>query len=190
MALEPRQAKFVQEYLVDLNATQAAIRAGYAPKAAQEQASRLLSNAIVRAEVDKGIEARAARTEITVDKVLKRWWQIANADPNELMELRRVACPKCETPEINPVCEECGGEGINRPFFHDTRHLKGGARLLYAGVKVTKDGLEMKTHDQLRALEQVARHLGMFVDKKQLLGADGQPVDPVAPTLTVTISRE
>jgi phage terminase small subunit len=48
--------------------------------------------------------------------------------------------------------------------------------LLYAGVRVGKDGLEVKMHDQLRALDAVARHIGMFPSKVELTGKDGGPV--------------
>lgn len=53
MPLSEQRKRFVDEYLIDLNGTQAAIRAGYSPKTAQEQASRLLSNVMVRAEIEK-----------------------------------------------------------------------------------------------------------------------------------------
>ena len=54
VGLTPRQQRFVDEYLIDLNATQAAIRAGYSPKTAQSQSSRLLSNVMVRAAIIDG----------------------------------------------------------------------------------------------------------------------------------------
>lgn len=66
---------------------------------------------------------------------------------------------------INPRCGECFGEGVGYTYAADTRHLTAEQRLLYAGVKQTKDGLEIKLHDQGRAMENVARHLGMFNDK-------------------------
>ncbi len=68
--LNPKQTRFVAEYLIDLNATQAAIRAGYSKRTAQEQGSRLLSNVIVAAAVDAGIAKRAGKLEITAEKVL------------------------------------------------------------------------------------------------------------------------
>jgi phage terminase small subunit len=71
----------------------------------------------------------------------------------------------------NPDCENCSGEGVGRPWVADTRKLKGPARRLYAGVKVTKDGLEVKMHDQRAALVDVARHLGMFKDKLEHSGS-------------------
>ena len=68
--LTPKQAAFVREYLIDLNATQAAIRAGYSEKTAQEQSARLLSNVIISAEVNRLKQKREAKTEITAEWVL------------------------------------------------------------------------------------------------------------------------
>lgn len=68
--LTAKQQRFVEEYLIDLNATQAAIRAGYSEKTAQEQSSRLLSNVMVQAAIQEAQNKRAERTEITQDYVL------------------------------------------------------------------------------------------------------------------------
>lgn len=70
--LNKKQKLFVQEYLVDLNGKQAAIRAGYSPKTAEVQASRLLSLAKVAEVVSKAQAKRAERTEITADYVLQQ----------------------------------------------------------------------------------------------------------------------
>jgi len=70
--LTPKQAQFVSEYLIDLNATQAAIRCGYSAKTAEQQGSRLLSNVKVAAEIRKAQEARSERTQVTQDWVLTR----------------------------------------------------------------------------------------------------------------------
>lgn len=69
--LNKKQQLFVDEYLIDLNATQAAIRAGYSEKTAQEQSSRLLSNVMVQEAVEQRMKERQIRTEITQDKVLE-----------------------------------------------------------------------------------------------------------------------
>ncbi len=71
MSLTPRQARFVEEYLADLNATQAAIRAGYSAKTAEVQGSRLLGNAKIREAVEAGVKARSKRTGITQDEVVQ-----------------------------------------------------------------------------------------------------------------------
>ena len=70
MALTAKQRRFVDEYLIDLNATQAAIRAGYSKKTAEVQASRLLSNVKVQTVMQQLMLKRELRTEITQDKVL------------------------------------------------------------------------------------------------------------------------
>ncbi len=71
MSLTPRQARFVEEYLLDLNATQAAIRAGYSKKTANEQGARLLAKVSVRKAVAEARQARSERTEITQDEVIQ-----------------------------------------------------------------------------------------------------------------------
>ena len=68
--LTPKQAMFCREYLIDLNGTQAAIRAGYSPKTAQEQSARLLSNVIIQEYVQLLMEERSKRVNITAEDVL------------------------------------------------------------------------------------------------------------------------
>lgn len=68
--LTPRQAAFVREYLVDLNATQAAIRAGYAEASAGQQGEQLLKKLEIKAAVDEALAARAAKLEVTAEMVL------------------------------------------------------------------------------------------------------------------------
>lgn len=210
-----RQEKFCQEYIVDLNQTQAAIRAGYSTKTADVQASRLLTNVKIQARIQELMKKREQRTEITADKVLQRWWDIATADPNEIIHLRRVCCRHCfgkgyqyqwrdeeeyalavdraeklakeveKEPIIpsdaggygfdrlakpNPDCPYCRGEGNPELHIEDTRDLGPKAKLLYAGIKQTQAGIEVKFQDQAKALENVAKHLGMFVEKKEITG--------------------
>ena len=216
--LTPRQSRFVDEYLIDLNGTQAAIRSGYAKGSADVASARLLANDRVMSVIRDRQKARQERTEITADMVLKRWWEIANADPNELIQFRRENCRYChgedheyqwideaeyqracdeagddddedkklpsaaggfgfrENRDPHPDCPICGGEGRGRVFAQDTRRLSGPARLLYDGVKQTKEGLEIKLLDRGKALENVARHLGMFNDKLTLKGDAENPL--------------
>ncbi|MGO4700277.1 terminase small subunit [Dyella sp. 2RAB6] len=76
----------------------------------------------------------------------------------------------------NPACPECFGDGVERVVPKDTRDLPPAARLLYAGVKTTQHGLEIKTHDQLGALRDVGRHHGIFKDKVEVTGKNGGPL--------------
>lgn len=212
--LTARQEAFVREYLIDLNATQAATRAGYSPKTANEQGARLLANVSVADAISRAKEARAERTEITADMVLQQWWKLATADPNGIVSHRRVCCRHChgtdhayqwkaseyqaamveadrvakdtgKEPEypseaggygFNPTlephadCPECHGEGRGEVHVVDTRKIKGDAKALYAGAKQTSQGIEVKLRDQDKALELVAKHLGMFKDEVNLGG--------------------
>lgn len=72
MALTAKQQLFVQEYLIDLNATQAAIRAGYSPKTAYSMGQRLLKNVEVAAAIAEALAKRAERVEIDQDYVLRQ----------------------------------------------------------------------------------------------------------------------
>ena len=166
--LTPRQQRFVEEYLTDLNGTQAAIRSGYSARTANEQAARLLTNVSVRSAIEAAKAARTERTLITQDDVLRRLVAIATVDVNELVEMRREGCPSCWSDDRrrrragpDPDCGSCLGDGIERPYFRDSRTLSPEARALYAGVKVTKEGLQMLTASRDKALELLARHTGL-----------------------------
>lgn len=70
MALTDKQARFVEEYLIDLNATQAAIRAGYSEKTANEQGSRLLANVSIQVAIQEKQKAHSEATGLTVAGIL------------------------------------------------------------------------------------------------------------------------
>ena len=74
------------------------------------------------------------------------------------------------TRDPNEDCPECFGRGVENVHVADTRHLRGPARKLYAGVKVTKDGVQVLMHDQDKAREMIGRHLGMFLDRVEHSG--------------------
>lgn len=78
--LTPKQKKFIDEYLLDLNATQAAIRAGYSAKTANRIGPQLLVKSWISEEIQKAMQRREKRTEITVDRVVKELAAIALDD--------------------------------------------------------------------------------------------------------------
>jgi phage terminase small subunit len=69
--LTPKQAAFVREYLIDLNASQAALRAGYSPKTADQQGNQLLKKTIIRERLQKAMDKRAAIVDLTAADVLR-----------------------------------------------------------------------------------------------------------------------
>ena len=97
--LTPKQQRFVAEYLVDLNGTQAAIRAGYSAKTAEQMAYQLLQKTSVKKAVSAGRKDQQDRTDITADRVLREAWNILTADARDLVHVK-VGC-----------CRHCWGEG-------------------------------------------------------------------------------
>lgn len=78
--LTKKQERFVEEYLVDLNATQAAVRAGYSAKTAEQMGYQLLQKTSVQKKLEESIERRSKRTEITQDRVLDEIGKVAFRD--------------------------------------------------------------------------------------------------------------
>lgn len=76
----------------------------------------------------------------------------------------------------HPECPECFGEGKQRSFFGDTSDMSAELRAAFAGIKVTKDGTQILFEDALKALELCGKTLGIFIDKKELGGSDGAPI--------------
>lgn len=78
--LSPKRQKFVREYLIDLNATQAAIRAGYSARTARMAGSRLLTNDDVKAVIDEALRKRAAKTELTAEWIVEELRKVAGQE--------------------------------------------------------------------------------------------------------------
>ena len=137
--ISERQKRFV----IDLNAKQAAIRAGYSPKTAEVQASRLLSLVKVQDEIAKAMEDREKRTGITQDRVLAELSAIAFAKATDYVEVDDDGSVK-----IKP-----------------TASLTDEQKKAIAGIKEGANGIEIKLTDKTKALEMLSRHLGLFNDK-------------------------
>lgn len=153
-ALTPKQQRFVDEYLIDLNATQAAIRAGYASGSARVTGARLLANANIMSLVRSKRDSREERTEITADRVLEGLAAVAFGDLRTLFsdtgalispsDLPDAAAKMLAGIEVSTVNR---GEG-------DVEHVA-----------------KVKTNDRLKALELLGKHLGMFTDKLEVTGS-------------------
>ena len=78
--------------------------------------------------------------------------------------------------EPHPECPECGGLGIEDVHVADTRKLRGPAKVLYAGAERTRNGIKINMRDKDAAVANLARYLGMMVDKKEFSGPGGGPI--------------
>lgn len=146
--LTPKQRKFVSEYLVDLNATQAAIRAGFSQKTARAQGQRLLTNVYIANAIAAAQAKREKRTEITQDRVVQELARIAFGNSRSVMSW--------------------GPGGL---VLRNSNDLNEDEAALVSEVRetTTKDGgsMALKTHDKLKALELLGKHLGMFEKKPE-----------------------
>ena len=100
MALTAKQQRFVIEYLVDLNATQAAIRAGYAAKGATDQAYQLMQRPEIAAAIKEAMEARNQRTKVDADYVLNRLTEIDQMDLLDILDDDMSIKPLSKWPKV------------------------------------------------------------------------------------------
>lgn len=168
--LTVKQKVFVAEYLIDLNATQAAIRAGYSKKTAEVTGSRLLSNVKVQSAIQNAMNNREKRTEITADKVLNELAKIAFVDGSDFARLMTGTRKK---KVWNDDTEEYDEIDIDEQFvqFVDTDTLPAEKRAAISAIKETRHGIAVESYDKVRALELLGKHLGMFKDKVELEAA-------------------
>lgn len=144
--LTDKQKKFIDEYLVDLNATQAAIRAGYKEKTAYRTGAENLRKPQIQREIQKRMQERQQRTEVTQDMVVKELAAIAFSRATDYVEIRSNGV--CSTVVIKP-----------------TSDLSDQQIRAIAGIKEGANGIEIKLNDKEKALELLGRHLGMWNDK-------------------------
>lgn len=173
MALTAKQECFVAEYLIDLNATQAAIRAGYSENGASVQGSKLLANAKVQAAIQEAQAKRSEKTGITQERVLLELARIGFADIRKTVAWGSApegAVDEDGNPMLYPVELKPSGE-----VDDDTAAA-------ISEVSLTAQGVKLKMHDKLSALDKIARHLGM-------LNGSGAGEDD-APSLTININAK
>ena len=144
-----KQKRFIAEYMIDLNATQAAIRAGYSPKTANEQGARLLVNVSIQTELQKAMAERSRRTGISQDRVILELARIAFVNPKDVINTKT-------------------GEVIENASADDLACIQSVKVKTMDGDKGFSEEREVKLNDKLRALEMLGKHLGMWNDKVNL----------------------
>lgn len=140
MKLTDKQKRFCEEYLVDLNATRAAIRAGYSQKTAFSIGVENLKKPLVQEYLQKLMNNRSQRTEITADRVLRELAAIAFSDRTELAKV--------------------SDKGFVE--FTPTDNLNQDTKKVIAGIEEGKYGTKITTYDKVKALELLGKHLGLF----------------------------
>lgn len=158
--LATRHRRFVDEYLVDLNAKEAAIRAGYASPTAGAVGARLLRRPEIAAEIGKARAARSENLTVTADRVLEEYARIAFADFRNLFDW--------------------GPEGVR---LRPKEALSDADVAAIAGVELSASngrGAKLRLHDKKAALDVLARHLGLF-DSKTRAASSSPTIDGKEP---------
>lgn len=166
--LTRRQEAFVNEYLIDLNGTKAAIRAGYAPGSAGVEANRLLKQPDIAAAVGSSIAQRAVRTEMDQDRVIDELGHLAFSNVNHF---------EIDDDTGDLVLRDgapCGALAAVQSVRHRKR------------VHVEKNGAVVTTHDsdirlwnKVAALHLLGRHVGLFSERMEHSGPNGAPIERV-----------
>lgn len=146
-----KQKRFCEEYLIDLNATQAAVRAGYSTSTAGAIGAENLKKPQIRAHIDKALAEQSKRTGVTADRVVRELAKVAFVNSDDVMDFNSAT--------VKPDASK-----------DDTAAI--------ASVRVktipTKDGdgveREIKLADKLKALELLGKRYGLFTDNVNVSG--------------------
>lgn len=157
-ALTPKQSRFVDEFLKDMIAKDAAIRSGYSKKTADVIGYQLLHNPLVSAEIQRRIAKVSKKVEITKERILAEYAKIAFSNMQDLADWNQSGVtlkPSDELTRRKSAAISEVSETVNN-----------------AGFKA----LKIKLHDKKGALDSLAKHLGLLIDKHEVTGKDGKPL--------------
>lgn len=163
MPLTARQARFVQEYLLDLNAKQAAIRAGYSARAAKVTGCRMLTQANVAAAIAKAQEKRAERVEVKQDEVLLALLDVLRSD------VRDFQVDDDGVPTLRDGAPDRAWKAVQSVKHKITTRTSG------TSTETDRD-IEIRLWSKPDALRMAMQHLGLLVEKHEHTGKDGTPL--------------
>ncbi len=147
-----KEKTFCEEYLVDLNGAQSAIRAGYSEKTANAIACNLFTKVYIQEEIQRLMKERAERTEVTADKVVMELAKIAFSDMKKFATWGKNGVTLNDSGGLSEEDAACVSE------VSETETQHGGS-------------IRFKLHDKKGALDSLCRHLGMFTDNINVSGS-------------------
>jgi phage terminase small subunit len=153
--MTPKQALFVVEYLKDLNATQAAIRAGYSAKTAEKNAYRLMEIEGIQTAIKAGTAKQIETAELSAARVLEEYRRLAFVDVRGFYD---------EAGHLKPIGQLTAEQGSALAGVETMR------RNVEAGDGVTDTVYKIKLWDKVRSLESLAKHFGLLIDRVQISG--------------------
>ncbi len=172
--LAPRQARFVAEYLISLDATAAARRAGYSAKSARQQGCNLLSHEGVAAAIAAARAKLAGKLEISAESVVAELAKIGFANMSDYMKVDGDGVPRLDFGALSrdqtaalaevTVEEFTAGAVAERPLLEEQAH--GGALKRLGSREVRR--VKFRLHPKVDALRDLGKHLGIFIDRHEI----------------------
>lgn len=144
-----KQKRFVEEYLIDLNATQAAIRSGYSPDTAGSIGGENLKKPEISATIAKAMAERSKRTGISQDRVIQELARIAFVNPQNVIDSEDASVREDATEDDLACIQSVKVKTMD-------------------GAKGKSVEREVRLNDKMKALELLGKHLGMFKDKLEV----------------------
>lgn len=165
--LTGKQRLFIREYLIDLNATQAAIRAGYSEKTAYIIGHENLRKPKIVKILSEAMHKREEKTEITAERVLRELAIIGFADQKNYVDINEDGIVRAKTWDEMP-------EGASRAVqeIKEVRRIMGsgeGGKEIFLECR-----LSYKLHDKVEALKLLGNHLGMWKDRNEIVFPDAE----------------
>ena len=149
--LTNRQKLFIDEYLIDLNATQAAIRAGYSVNSAHTIGNENLNKTYIKEQIEKKLAERSKRTGINAERIVNELAKIAFLNPTDVINMHDATIEECATREDTSTISSIKVKTSKTDNGESTER-------------------EVKVYDKLKALELLGKHIGMFSDKLKVEG--------------------
>lgn len=147
--LTDKQKRFVDEYLIDLNGAQAAIRAGYSPKSVDKNAYKILQRPHVQEYLRLRQEELRKKIQVTAESIVAELAKIGFADISDFISIEE---------EVNPET----GVSFRYVAIKQTKDMLPEKRAAIAGIKQGAKGIEIKLYNKVEALELLGKHLGLF----------------------------
>jgi phage terminase small subunit len=169
--LSAKRERFCQEYIIDNNGTQAAIRAKYSKKGAGQRAGELLKKIEIRSRIAELEKELVNKIGVTKEMVVREYKKLAFSNAEDVFnwETEVITIENSEGQEIK--------RKVARPFLKKLEEMSPAARASISEIRETQHGITIKLHDKKGSLDSLSRYLGMFSDKIEHSGPNGGPIE-------------
>jgi phage terminase small subunit len=166
MPLSDKQVRFCEEYLIDLNGSQAVIRAGYSKTGSNVTAVRLLANPNIAKKITELQQKRSKRTAVTSDRVIEELERIAFAQTPDFIKIKDIIIGRGRRAKSKRVA-----------IAELTNDIPIEKLAALSEIRQTQHGIVIKLHDKVRALELLGKHTGAIKERHEHTGKNGAAIE-------------